>query len=78
MEKNNNRETLGKYWKDKGVRIKAKRQLLQSIGYQFPVAATLKKWGILPTDECRLYKKVAPDQQPGVETLGHIQRLPCP
>ena len=44
-EKNNSRETLGKYWKDKEVSIKAKRRLPQSIGYQFPVAAMLKRWG---------------------------------
>ena len=55
-EEKNSRETLGKYWKDKEVSIKAKRRLLQSIGYQFPVA-TLKRWGILRNNECRLCKK---------------------
>lgn len=59
------------------VSIKAKRRLLKSIEYQFPVAATLKKWGILPSDKCRLCKKVAPDKQPVVETIRHIQRY-CP
>ena len=51
MEEDNSREILGKYWKDKEINIKAKGRLLQSIAYQFPVAATLKRWGILPNDD---------------------------
>ena len=37
-EEDNSREVVGKYWKDTEVHIKVKRRVLQSIGYQFPVA----------------------------------------
>ena len=47
------------------------------MAYQFPVAATLFRWGILPNDDCRLCKKVNPEKTPGKETLGHIHGY-CP
>ena len=37
-EEDNSKEILGRYWKNKEKSIKAKRRLLQSIGYQIPVA----------------------------------------
>jgi len=39
---NNSRDLLGKHWLDKAVPDRAKRRLLQSIGYQFPCAKLLK------------------------------------
>jgi len=37
------RSVLGDHWKDKRVTFRAKRCLLQSISFQFPCAANLKK-----------------------------------
>jgi len=38
----NSKDLLGKHWQDKIFTDRAKRRLLQSIGYQFPCAKLLK------------------------------------
>ena len=73
----NSRDLLGKYWFDKTVADRSKRRPLQSIGYQFPCASLLKRWGIRENDECRLCKRLHPDTTPWPESIGHIQAR-CP
>ena len=65
------------FWQDKSIHDRAKRRLLQSIGYQFPCAKLLKFWGIWENDECRLCKRIFPSETAWQESLGHIQAR-CP
>jgi len=73
----NSRDLLGKFQKDKGVWIRARRKFLQCIAYQFSCALKLKMWGILKEVKCRICEKhynemnmYPPDL---VESVGHIQ-----
>jgi len=54
IRKDNSRDLLGKFHKDRSVWIRAKRRILQYISYQFPCALQLKQWGILKEAKCRL------------------------
>jgi len=77
----NSRDLLGKFHKDKGVCIRARRRILQCISYQFPCALQLKMWGILIEVKCRLcekyYKENQIDPTNSVKSVRHIQCY-CP
>jgi len=70
---NNSRSLLGAFWQDTSIHHRAKRRLLQSIGYQFPCAKLLNLWGIRENDEYRLCMHIFPDVTAWQESLGHIQ-----
>jgi len=73
----NSWDLLGKYWLDKTVADRSKRQLLKSNGCQFPRTMLLKRWGIRENVDCRLCKRLHPDTTPWLESLGHTQAR-CP
>jgi len=55
--KDNSRDLLCKFHKDRSVWIRARRRVLQCLSYQFPCALQLKQWGILNDVKCRLCEK---------------------
>ena len=69
----NCRSVPGDHWKDKRFSIRAKRCLVQSISFQFPCAASVKKWGWQEEDEYRLCESFYQEQPAFLDCLRHIQ-----